>query len=78
MRPDQDVPGQFSMSIGGENIPFTIQAEARHMTMDEAIASGLFDMPDEPGMVRIPISISVMIPDHLLEPPRPPEGYSSE
>ena len=44
------------------------------MTIDEAIASGLFDMPDEPGMVRIPISLNVMIPNHLLWPPEPAAG----
>ncbi len=48
------------------------------MTIDEAIASGLFDMPDEPGMVRIPISINVMIPNHLLWPPQPPEDHPSD
>ena len=61
------------MSIDGESIPFTMQAEVGYMTIDEAIASGLFDLPDEPGMVRIPISINVLIPDHLLFPPEPPE-----
>ena len=45
------------MSIGGESIPFTMQGEVSHMTLDEAIASGLFDMSDEPDVVRIPISI---------------------
>ena len=71
MASDQELPGQFAMSIGGESIPFTMQAEVSHMTIDEAIASGLFDMPDEPGMVRIPISINVMVPNHLLWPPEP-------
>ena len=59
------------LSIDGESIPFTMQAEVGHMTIDEAIASGLFDLSDEPGMVRIPISMNVLIPNHLLFPPEP-------
>jgi hypothetical protein len=35
-----------------------VQAEISHMTLEEATASGLFDLPDEPGMVRIPITRS--------------------
>ena len=64
----------LSMSIGGETIPMTVQAEASHMTLDEAAASGLFDMPDEPGLVRIPVSVTVMIPAELLQPPEPLPG----
>jgi hypothetical protein len=64
-------PGQMEMSIGGDRIPFTMQAEASQMTIEEAVASRLFDMPDEPGMVRIPISMNAMIPGHLLQPPEP-------
>ena len=74
MASDQELPGQFSMSIDGESIPFTMQAEVGYMTLDEAIASGLFDLPDEPGMVRIPISMNVLIPNHLLFPSEPPEN----
>ncbi len=70
---DQDFPGQFEMSIGDESIPFTMQAEISHMTLEEAIASGFFDLPDEPGMIRIPVTINVEIPLHLLYPPQPPE-----
>ena len=74
MGSDQFPAGQFAMSIGGESIPFTMQAEVSYMTIDEAVASGLFDLPDEPGMVRIPISIEVMIPNHILWPPEPAAG----
>ncbi len=38
--------GPDRLSIGGESVAFTIQAEAGHMTIDEAVASGLFDIPD--------------------------------
>ena len=71
MDPEPFRPGQAGLSIGSESIPFTMQVQGSHMTIDEAVASGLFDVPDEPGMVRIPISINVMIPGHLLEPPEP-------
>ena len=64
----------LSMSVGGEAIPMTMQAEASHMTLDEATASGLFDMADESDLVRIPISVNVMIPAELLQPPKPPPG----
>ncbi len=53
MKPEPPLLGQMGLSIGGESIPFTMQAEASRMTIEEAVASGLFDMPDEPGMVRI-------------------------
>ena len=66
----------LSMSIGGEAIPMTVQAEASHMTLDEAMASGLFDTADEPDLVRIPISMNVMIPAELLQPPEPLPGQS--
>lgn len=71
MKSGPSQPGQMEMSIGGERIPFTMQAEASQMTIEEAVASRLFDMPDEPGMVRIPISMNAMIPGHLLQPPEP-------
>ena len=77
MMPDPFPPEELGpaepgwLSIGGESIPFTMQAEVGHMTIDEAIASGFFDLPDEPGMVRIPITMNVMIPLHLLYPPEP-------
>ena len=70
MRSEALQPGRTGLSIGGDAIPFTMQGQASQMTLEEAVASGLFDVADEPGMVRIPISIDVMIPDHLLEPPR--------
>lgn len=73
MASDQELPGQFTMSLGGESLPFTMQAEARHMTIEEAVASGLSNRPDEPRMVRTPITIEVMIPSNLLQPPEPPE-----
>ncbi len=45
MASDQDLPGQFEMSIGDESIPRAVQAEIGHMTLEEAIASGFFDLP---------------------------------
>jgi hypothetical protein len=59
--------GPQTVSIGDEIIPMTMQAEFAHMTLDEAIASGTFDMPEEPGWVRIPVTIHVMIPGEMLE-----------
>ena len=46
------------------------------MTLNEATVSGLFDMPDEPGLVRIPISVNVMVSNHLLQPPKPLPSHS--
>lgn len=66
----------MSLSIGGENLPFTMQAEVGHMTMEDAVASGLFDMPDEPGMVRIPVTLNVRIPHSVLYPPASPSDTS--
>ena len=67
MKPERILP-TLMPSIGDESIAMTMQAEASHMTLDEAIASGLFDIAEEPGMVRIPITLNVMIPGHLLQP----------
>ena len=60
-------------SIGGERISMTMQAEFDHHTLDQAIAAGLLDMPDEAGMVRIPITIFVTIPGEVLQPPNAPK-----
>ena len=35
------------------------------MSLDEAIASGRFDQPDEPGMVRIPFTIHLALTPEL-------------
>ncbi|WP_428377503.1 hypothetical protein [Lichenicoccus sp.] len=59
------------MSIGGESIPFTMQVEVSH----EAPAADAL-RPDEPGMVRIPITLNVMIPSHLLAATRTAAGAS--
>nr|WP_321984915.1 hypothetical protein [uncultured Lichenicoccus sp.] len=59
---EPDLSGQPAIFIGGESIPFTMQVEVSH----EATASDLTRMPDEPGMVRIPITLDVMIPSDLL------------
>ena len=64
---EQNLRGAQAVSIGGESITMTMQAECEHLTLDEAIASGVFDMPDEPGWVRIPVTIHVMIPGKVLE-----------
>ncbi len=77
MASNPDLPPQLTMSLGGEGVPFTVQAEGRQMPHDEAVASGLLDLPDEPGMVRMPISINVMIPGHLLQPPAPAAGAAA-
>ncbi len=69
---------KMRLSIAGEDIPFTMQAEIGHMTMDEAIASGLFDLPDEPGLVRIPVSLNVFIPNSVLHPPPPPRASPTD
>ena len=66
MKSEPSTPVEPGMSLGSEHIPMTMQADASRMTIDEAAASGLFDVPDEPDMVRIPISVSVMVPWHLL------------
>ena len=54
-----------SLPIDSEAVSMTVQAEIEHMTQDEAIASGLFDSPDEPGMVRIPVTIHVAVTPEL-------------
>ena len=77
MRPERTLP-DTSMSLGDESIPFTMQAEIAHMTLDEAIASGLFDVPDMPGMVSIPVTLQVTIPNHLLQPPPTPRGPAAD
>ncbi len=66
------MPDKMSLSIDGENLAFTMQAEVGQMTMEEAIASGLFDLPDESDMVRIPVSLNVWLPNSILYPPAPP------
>ncbi len=66
MKPERILP-RIMPSLGDESISMTMQAEASHMTLDEAIASGLFDIAEEPGMIRIPITLNVMIPGHLLQ-----------
>ena len=50
-----------------------MRCRLRSATFEEAIASGFFDLPDEPGMIRIPVTINVEIPLHLLYPPQPPK-----
>ena len=70
-------PQPFSISLGDEEIPCEMQVELAHMTLEEAIASGLFELPDEPGTVQIPVTVHVSIPNHLLwptqaSPPLPP------
>ena len=74
MASNPDLPPQLAMSLGGEGVPFTVQAEGSRMSQGEAAASGLLDLPDEPGTVRFPISVNVMIPGHLLQPPAPAAG----
>ena len=61
-------PGTMHATFGTERIPVTIEAEVGQMTFDEALASGMFDDPGVPGAVRIPISVQVAIPTHLLTP----------
>ena len=64
----QDLPHDAqAVSGGGESFPMTMQAEFQHLTIDEAVASGVFDVPGEPGWVRIPVTIHVMIPGELLK-----------
>ena len=66
-------PGPFSISLGDEEIACEMQVELEHVTLDEAIASGMFELPDEPGTVQIPVTVHVSIPNHLLWPtPKPP------
>ena len=64
---EQNLRGAQAISVGGESIAMAMQAECVHLTLDEAVASGAFDMPDEPGWVRIPVTIHVMIPGEVLE-----------
>ncbi len=59
------LPGDLSMSMGSESIPISIQAEIEHAALDEATASGLFDMADEPGMERIPVTIHLPVTPEL-------------
>ena len=61
--------GHPSTSDGGESIPMTMQAQFEHLTPDQAAASDLFVVSDEAGMVRIPVSMNMMIPGEVLEPP---------
>ena len=64
----------MSLSIDRETIPFTMQAEVTHMSIKAAYAAGLFEeMPDEPGMIRMPVVIHMTIPNHILYP----DGYST-
>lgn len=68
--PPDEGPG---LSIGGMRVPFTMQAEATHVSIEEAYAAGLFEpIPDEPGMIRMPISLEVFLPYEVLNPPLPP------
>ncbi|WP_428393929.1 hypothetical protein [Lichenicoccus sp.] len=76
MRPGRSLPG--GLSLGDGSIPFTMQAEIEHTTLDEAIASGLFDVPDGPGMVSIPVTLQVTIPNHLLQPSPLPPGPGAD
>ena len=55
----------LTLSIGGERIGSTMQAEIERMTPEEAVASGLFDLPDEPGMVRLPVTIELPLTPEL-------------
>ncbi len=59
-------PRGLSLSIGGERIPMTMQAEVESMTPEQALESGLFDLPDESGMVRFPVSIQLEMTSELL------------
>ncbi len=59
------LPGDLTMSMGSESIPISIQAEIEHAALDEATASGLFDMADEPGMERIPVTIHLPVTPEL-------------
>ena len=65
--PKPSSPDGLTMSIGDASIPMTMQAQVAHMSLDEAIASGLFDLPDEPGMVRIPVTIHLALTPELQE-----------
>ena len=71
-------PEPFPISLDDAGIACEMQLELEHMTLDEAIASGLFDLPDEPGMVQIPVTVQVSIPNHLLwqTPPEPEPGQA--
>ena len=71
MASSPNLPPQLTMSLGGESVPFTVQAEGSRMSLDEAVGSGLLELPDEPGMERFAVSINVMLPHHLLQPPSP-------
>ena len=71
MASSPNLPPQLTMSLGGESVPFTVQAEGSRMSLDEAVGSGLLELPDEPGMERFAVSINVMVPGHLLQPPPP-------
>lgn len=62
-------PDRMGLSIDGETIPFTMQAEVTHMSIEAAYAASLFEeMPDEPGMIRMPVVIHTTIPNHILYP----------
>ena len=55
----------LTLSLGGEGIGFTINAELEHTTIEEAVASGTFDLADEPGMVRIPVTLHLPVTPEL-------------
>ena len=62
MHPERPNGGP-GLSIDGMRIPFTMQAEVTHMSIEAAYAAGLFEpMPDEPGMIRMPISLECSSP----------------
>ncbi|WP_428390676.1 hypothetical protein [Lichenicoccus sp.] len=65
----------LNLSIGSDSIPMTMRAEIGHMSIEEAVASRLFDLPDEPGMVRIPVTrpASDAAPDETARAAVPPQ-----
>ncbi len=67
-------PGGVTGLAGSDSVPMTIRAEIGHMSLEEAIASGLFDNPDEPGMVRIPVTIHLALTPELLEAMQPAQA----
>ena len=61
------VAGDPMLSIEGGRIPMTMQAEVEHLTEDQAASSALFDLPDKPGMVRVPVVIHLPVTPELAE-----------
>lgn len=74
----EQFPGGVVGLAGGDSLPMTIQAEVGHMSLEEAIASGLFDNPDQPGMVRIPVTIQLKLTRELLEMMQPGQAAQPE